>query len=135
MVIHMKTIFKFFSTIGKCLVVLLLLDILAVSIVSIKMSYENVSNPFCFNKYENEKIQFNYNEIKKYEYHFQCSTLYVTMEVDEQLSKEEIVSLLLSISQDLKEYDCFTHFEIKSASLVKSMYATINLKTNEISYV
>ncbi len=108
---------------------------LATLCVSYKLSKENVTNPFCFNKYDNEVIQLNYPEIKKYDYYFECSTLYIQLEVDAALSKEQILSLLLSIGNDLKEYKCFTHFCIDSEQFNKTMYATINLKTNEMSYV
>ena len=49
--------------------------------------------------------------------------------------KNEILSLLASIGKQLKDYECFTHFEIFSDSLDKPIYATINLKSQEVSYV
>ncbi len=133
--IDIKKVLRFIGNIGKCLTMIIFLFGVAILCVSIKLSKENVANPFCLNQYENENLQFNYQEIKNYDYYFQCSTLYIELEVDESLTKEQILSLIVSIGNDLKEYNCFTHFQVDSNSLNKSLYATINLKTNEMSYV
>lgn len=111
--------------------------LIATVCISIKLSNEEAENPFCLNKYsDTEVIDLKYEEIEKYDYHFKCSTLYFEMVVNEKLTKKEIISLLVSIGLDLNKYkDCFTHFQIDSESLDKTMYATINLKTNEVSYI
>ena len=55
----------------------------------------------------------------------------VNLFIDDSLSKNEILSLLASIGKQLKDYECFTHFEIFSDSLGKPMYASINLKKQD----
>ena len=122
-------------SIAKSVTFIAMLALLSTGIVSLKVSKEDNSNPFCSNKYLNEDIKLDYKEIKKYEYKFNCSTMYFDLFVDDSLSKNEILSLLASIGKQLKDYECFTHFEIFSDSLDKPMYATINLKTLEVSYV
>lgn len=107
----------------------------SVLIISFKISKERINNPFCQNKYENVNIVLDYEEIKKYEFNYDCSTMYFVIYVDESLTIDEIKSLLLTIGLDLSEYDTFTHFEIHSDSLRKTIYAVINLKTNELSIV
>ena len=124
------------STYNKGLSLVALMFLIAIICVSVKISNENVDNPFCFNKYDKDaKIELEYDEIEDYTYYFKCSTLYIEMVVTEDLTKLQITSLLLSIGNDLNKYDCFTHLQIDSDSLEKTLYATINLKTNEVSYV
>ena len=134
----MVIIIKFINvtlSIAKSVTFIAMLALLSTGIISLKLSKEDASNPFCENKYSNEKIELNYKEIIKYEYKFDCSTMYFDLFVDEKLSKDEILSLLLSIGKQLKDYECFTHFEIFSDSLAKPIYASINLKKQEVSYV
>lgn len=126
---------RFINKLIKSFSLVLTLFIVSFLIITFKISKENIKNPFCKNLLDNEVIILNHEEIKKYEYKYDCSTLYFIIEVDESLNKEMISSLLLSIGKELKEYDCFTHFEIHSASLSKTIYAVINLKTNELSIV
>lgn len=134
MVIVIKKILKIFGNIGKGFCFILLLIMISIGIISFKMTKENKSNPFCKNKYENINLNFDYKEILNCEYYYECSTLYVILKVDKTLSKEDTISLLLSIADDLNELDCFTHFEVQSETL-PYLYATINLKTKEISYI
>lgn len=135
MVIIINRLLKITGTIGKSLTYMSLLILLSTGIISLKVSKEDNSNPFCSNKYLNEDIKLEYKEIKRYEYRYDCSTMYFDLFVDESLNIKEILSLLVSIGKQLKDYECFTHFEIFSDSLDKPIYATINLKTQEISYV
>ena len=134
MVIIIK-ILKITLTIAKSVTFITMLALLATGIVSLKFSKEDTSNPFCNSKYIDDEVILNYKEIIKYNYKYDCSTMYFDLFVDEKLSKDEILSLLLSIGKQLKDYECFTHFEIFSDSLAKPMYASINLKKQEVSYV
>ena len=47
--------------------------------------------------------------------------------------KDNKISLLLSIGNDLKEYDFYTHFEITSDSLNTTIYASLDLKKKKLS--
>ena len=134
MVIIIK-IFKTTLKVAKSITFVTMLALLSTGIIALKISKEDASNPFCANKYNNEKIELNYKEIVSYKYKYDCSTMYFNLFVDDSLNKQEILTLLISIGKQLKDYDCFTHFEIFSDSLDKPIYATINLKSQEVSYV
>ena len=134
-VINIKKVLHFIAMIAKGLSFIILLFAISFLCLSIKLGNENVENPFCLSSLKDEKITLNYEEIIDYQYYFSCSTLYFIIDVEKDLSKEDIISLLILIGQDLKDYECFTHFEVKSESLAKTFYATIDLKTFEVSYV
>lgn len=100
------------------------------------MSNERTYNPFCKNNFNDEiKISINYQQIEEYEYLYDCSTLYFYIKVDKNMEKKDIEALLLSIGNDLKNYDFYTHFEIISDSLTKTIYASIDLKNQKLSIV
>lgn len=126
---------KIITSFLKGFMFLLSLVIISIIIVSFSLSKERSINPYCKNNYENEVIELNYKEIKEYEINFNCSTMYFKLLIDENLKKQDIISLLISIGNDLKDYDCFTHFEIYSSSLTKPIYAVIDLDTNEVSII
>ena len=126
---------RVFKNIISAFLTIFIIFIISVLIISFKISKERVSNPYCQNKYTNENVVLEYKEIIKYELSYDCSTMYFIIYVNDNLSIDEIKSLLLSIGQELCDYDCFTHFEIHSDSLRKTIYATIDLKTNELSIV
>lgn len=133
MVNNMKLL-KFLSKISQVICFTLLLLFISLVLVSYRISKEKVVNPFCNNKYENININLEYKEINEYSYKFSCSTLYVYMNVNQSLTKEEILSLLLSISIDLS-LDCYIHYEVNSDSLDKNLYASYNNNYKELSYV
>lgn len=131
--IFIKKVLKLFSNIGKIITLLFCLFFISILIISYQLSKEKTINPFCKNNYDNKEIVLNYNQIKEYDYRFDCSTMYFYIKVDESLNKEEIKSLLLSIGNDLKEYDFYTHFEITSDSLNTTIYASLDLKNQKLS--
>ena len=124
---------KFLSKISQAICFALLLLFFSTAIVSYKISKEEVVNPFCNNKYQDININLEYKEIDECSYKFVCSTLYVYMDVNKSLTKEEILSLLLSISIDLS-LDCYIHYEVNSDSLEKTLYASYNNNHKELSY-
>ena len=128
-------IIKIISKISKCVCVFLLIILFSIVLVSYKISKEKVNNPYCICNYEEETIILDYNEIINYQYMFECSTLYFTMEVIPSLNKHEILSLLLTIANEIKHYECFTHFEVNSQTLEKTLYVSIDLNDLSISYV
>ncbi len=134
--IFIKKLLYFIGNIGKILSLVCLFIIVATLIVSFKLSKENVDNPFCLNNYdESQPINLEYQEILNYDYHYQCSTLYFEIIVIDNLNKNQTISLLISIGQQLKDYNCFTHFQVEGVGLEKVLYATIDLQTQELNYV
>lgn len=129
----MKKIFIFITNLSKSIIFALLLFLVSLLIISLKLSNENSRNPFCNNYYINEKVILEYDQIIKYEYKFDCSTMYFNLLVDERLSKEEIIGLLVQINSDLSNYECYKHFEITSNSLKKPIYASIDKIKKELS--
>ena len=134
-VINIKKVLHFIAMIAKGLSFIILLFAISFLCLSIKLGNENVENPFCLSSLKDEKITLNYEEIIDYQYYFSCSTLYFIIDVEKDLSKADIISLLILIGQDLTDYECFTHFDVNSARLTKTSYATIKLKTFKESYV
>ena len=104
-------------------------------IVSYKISSEETINPYCLNLYQDEVISLEYEEIIEYTYKFDCSTLYFDIKVIDNINKNEIISLLLMIANDINKYECFTHFTVINNSLNNPLYASIDLKTMQVSYV
>lgn len=135
MVIFIYKVLKILGKIGKSLTLVITLFFISTLIISLKLSKEETVNPFCRNNYDNKEIVLNYNQIDTYTYRFDCSTMYFYIKVDENLNKEEIKSLLLSIGYDLKEYDFYTHFEVISDSLPVPLYASIDLKTQKLNMI
>ena len=127
-------ILNILAKISKCICVTLVLIAFSTILVSYRISKESNINPFCNNKYENETINLNYIEIIDYSYKFSCSTLYINLIVDDSMNKQEILSLLLSISIELS-YDCYIHYQVDSNTLEKTLYASYNSKYKQLSYV
>lgn len=133
MVINIRKIIHFLGNIGKMLSLIILFFLIATILVSFKLANENVSNPFCLNKYEDVNVTLEYQEIVEYDYYFECSTLYFDLTLKDDLKQNQIISLLVSIGQQIQDLDCFTHFQILVNQ--KIMYATVDLKTLEVHYV
>ena len=123
----MKKIFIFITNLSKSIIFALLLFLVSLLIISLKLSNENSRNPFCNNYYINEKVILEYDQIIKYEYKFDCSTMYFTIHLIDGINKKEAIALLTSIAVDLKDYDFFTHFELHSSGFEKVMFAVDEL--------
>ena len=101
-------------------------------IISYKISSEETINPYCLNLYQDEDISLEYEEIIEYTYKFDCSTLYFDIKVIDNINKNEIISLLLMIANDINKYECFTHFTVINNTLINPLYASIDLKTMQV---
>lgn len=120
---------KFFLLINKMfksVVFIISLISISILIISIKISNEKPDNPYCDNLYNNEKINLLYDEIISYEYRYDCSTMFFEIVVDDKLERKDIVSLLMTITLDLSEYDCFIHYQVTNNMLDKPIYASVD---------
>ena len=104
-------------------------------IISYKISAEETINPYCLNLYQDEVITLEYEEIIEYTYKFDCSTLYFEIKVIDNINEKEIISLLLMIANDIDKYECFNHFSVINNTINNPLYASIDLKTMQVSYV
>ena len=133
--IIISKILSFLGVLGKICCYIISLILIAMIIVSYKISLEETNNPYCLNVYQDEVISLEYEEIIEYTYKFECSTLYFDIKVIDNIDKNEIISLLIMIANDISEYECFTHFTIINNTLNNPLYASIDLKTMQVSYV
>lgn len=125
---------KVTSLFGKILSCIIILFLISIIMVSFSISKEKNTNPFCKNININN-VEFEYEQIIKYDYEYDCSTIYFYLVVNDNVSKDNCVSLAVDICKQIQDLDCFTHFEINGALIKKTLYLSVDLKTLQVSYV
>ena len=103
----MKLLSKIWRFSVKCGASLFLLSIMfaaAVSLVSITQKGKVYYGDRCCSILNPKAIDFlNQKEIIAYDYELNCNTLYLDLNVQDELSKDQIVALLIKISNYYKE--------------------------------
>ena len=128
-------IFKIIANISKCICLIILMFFISTLLVSFKLTKQDNINPFCKQIILKENIDISYDEIEKFDYKIDCSTIYFFIIVNENTSKENCISLAIEICKQIQYLKCFTHFEITGKLIEKVLYLSIDLNDLQISYV
>ena len=73
--------------------------------------------------------------VKKYEYKVECSTIYLYINVNDEIDESNVKKLSELVVEPLKKYQCYIHLQIDGISLDKTMYASYNYKNDSISFL
>lgn len=101
--ITLKTIYKTLWKSGAVLIILTIMLLGAISIFSISQKGKIYYGSRCVLSLDNKAIDYlNQDEIIAYDYDFKCNTLYLDLNVDENITKEKSKALLVRISSYYK---------------------------------
>lgn len=89
---------------GAALIILTIMIVGAISIFSISQKGKIYYGNRCVLSLDNRAIDYlNQNEIIAYDYDFKCNTLYLDLNVEENITKEKSKALLVRISTYYKD--------------------------------
>lgn len=121
-----------FFIIAKSVTFILFLFLIALIIISYSLKNEARINSYCVNKYQNEVIKINDENIKDYSYKYDCNTLYLEITLIDD-GNTKLTKTLDSIKQQTNKYDCFIHITIICND--NTYYATISKQNKEIHFL
>ena len=95
-------IYKFLAKTGFVFLQLSGMIIVAFFLVSLKLVKEEVKNPYCRIENQNVKLELNYDSIDYYTYEIHCNTLNTEIYLMDSIGKNQAISLLIEIKQQLE---------------------------------
>lgn len=114
-----------------------LLLLVSMGIVSYKLKIEEVINPYCYLENEQLSIQIYHDNIIGFSYQFDCNTLKMEIEIEKNLTKDEIIAILMDIKNQFENNNLFykTHVILSSESLTTYIFANLNLGNDGIIFI
>lgn len=112
----MKIFRKTWHFLAKCGAILFLLTLMfvgAISLVSLTQKGKVHYGQRCASSINEKAIDYlNQEEIIAYDYELNCNTLYLDLSVNDKLSEEQIVAVLVRISNYYKEIQFTTNTQV-----------------------
>lgn len=127
-------IINFFINFAKGITFIFFIFLLAILLASFNLANKESKNPFCLNLNVNS-IEINDIMVKEYEYKVECSTIYLYINVNDEIDESNVKKLSELVVEPLKKYQCYIHLQIDGISLDKTMYASYNYKNDSISFL
>lgn len=108
--------------------------LLAILLASFNLANKESKNPFCMNL-NVESIVLEDEMIKEYDYKIECSTIYVYINVIDEVNESNVKKLSESIIKSFKKHKCYVHLQIDGVLLSKTMYVSYDYINDNISYL
>lgn len=120
--------------IAKGITFIFFMFLLAILLASFNLANKESKNPFCMNL-NVESIILEDEMIKEYDYKIECSTIYVYINVIDEVNESNVKKLSESIIKSLKKHKCYVHLQIDGVLLSKTMYVSYDYINDNISYL
>ena len=127
-------IINFFINFAKGITFIFFIFSLAILLASFNLANKESKNPFCLNL-NVKSIVINDIMVKKYEYKVECSTIYVYINVIDEVNESNVRLLSESIIESLKKHKCYVHLQIDGVLLSKTIYVSYDYINDNISYL
>ena len=130
-------LYKILSKVGYVVMQLTIMTVIAFFLLSVRLVSEESKNPYCRVANQNIELVLEYDSIDYYTYRINCNTLECEIFLNDNITKEKCISLLIEIKTqlELQSLDIATHFIIFGSLLEDVMYANLNLGYEGISYI
>lgn len=127
-------IINFFINFAKGITFIFFIFSLAILLASFNLANKESKNPFCLNL-NVKSIVINDTSVKKYEYKVECSTIYLYINVNDEIDESNVKKLSELVVEPLKKHQCYIHLQIDGISLDKTMYVCYDYKNDSISFL